>query len=109
MGGQLCATLYKPRRHVCAMVHRLSHSVSNPLLMRRWTPFVTSAESKTWTDESCRRRLKQAATLAGAVPLASALGAAVGAATAAAVSLSANAHGDVDATTPEPAPPEKRR
>src|SRR3546814_118499 len=72
--------------------------------MRRLTPFVTSAEAKTWTDESCRRRLKQAATLAGAVPLASALGAAVGAATAAAVSLSAHAQGAVDASNPEAAP-----
>lgn len=104
MGGQLCATLYKPRRHVCAMVHRLSHSVSNPLLMRRWTPFVTSAKSKPWTDESRRRCLKQAATLAGTAPLASALGAAVGAATAAAVSLSAHAQGAVDASNPEAAP-----
>src|SRR3546814_1240978 len=79
-------------------------SVSNPLLMRRWTPFVISAKSKPWTDESRRRCLKPAAISAGTAPLASSLGAAVGAATAAAVTLGAHAQGADDASTPGAAP-----
>ena len=38
MGGQLCAALYKPRRHVCAMVHRLSHFSEQP-------PFYAEVDS----------------------------------------------------------------
>src|SRR3546814_8791900 len=72
--------------------------------MRRWTPFVISAKSKPWTDESRRRCLKQAAISAGTAPLASSLGAAVGAATAAAVTLGAHAQGADDASNPGAAP-----
>ena len=65
---------------------------------------MTSAKSNPWTDESRGRFLKQAATLAGTAPLASALRAAVGATTAAAVPLSAHTQGAVDASSPEAAP-----
>src|SRR3546814_9976726 len=44
MGGQLCATLYKPRRHVCAMVHRLSHFSEQP-------PFNAAVRSEEHTSE----------------------------------------------------------